>query len=63
MNNKLMTIPESPIGQIEIYFDYDQSSVVVTAPGGWMFAKHHTGDDAVQLDFGHIRIEDNVRAK
>jgi hypothetical protein len=61
MNNKLMTIPDSPIGSLDIYFDHDQYSVVVAAPGGWMFAKRHTGDDGAQLDFGYVRVEDANR--
>ena len=55
---KLMTIHETPIGPVDVFFDDAQHSIVVSAPGGWMFAKRHTGDDGVQLDFGHIRVED-----
>jgi hypothetical protein len=60
---RLFTIHESPIGPVNIFLDEDQESVIVSASGGWMFAKRHTGDDGVQLDFGHVRIEDDVRVK
>ncbi len=56
---KLMTIPETPIGPITIFLDDNEHGVVVTSSGGWMFAKRHTEDDGVQLDFGHVRVEDS----
>ena len=58
-----VTMYESALGPIEIVVDEICHSVCVSMPGGWMFAKRHTGDDGVQLDFGHVRIEDDVRVK
>lgn len=58
---KLLTIHESPIGPINIFLDENNHGIVVAASGGWMFAKRHTDDDGVQLDFGYVRVEDANR--
>lgn len=58
-----ITIHETPIGPIDIVINDNQPSIIISARGGWMFAKPHTGDDGVELDFGYVRSENQVISK